>query len=84
MANRTEADDAPMRYYFRFWTGPTHVEEYTARLRSGGIDAHAGTEHVYGLVCLSGWPSQHFAMKAKAILGFDPGFTTLELRKNEA
>lgn len=35
-------------FKFRTHTGPTTVKEVARRMRSKGIDAHAGTEHVYG------------------------------------
>lgn len=37
-------------FQFRTHTGPTTVKEVARRLQKKGIDAHAGTEHVYGEV----------------------------------
>lgn len=39
-----------MRFQFRTHTGPTIVREVVKRLQNAGIDAHDGTEHVYGTV----------------------------------
>lgn len=37
-------------YRFRTFTGPVDVNVVADRLRDAGIDAHAGTEHVYGSI----------------------------------
>jgi hypothetical protein len=44
------SNEGAMEFKFRAHTGPTQVEEVTKRLEAAGIDAHAGTEHVYGVV----------------------------------
>lgn len=37
-------------FKFRFFVGPIDVNEVAKRLRERGVDATAGTEHVYGLI----------------------------------
>jgi len=39
-----------MKFNFRTHTGPCTVNDVTARLQQAGIDASAGTEHVYGTI----------------------------------
>ena len=68
-------------FKFRFWTGPTQVEDVLWWLNwCNRFEAQAGTEHVYGTVRLpdNGQPAQEFAALAKGVLGYDPGFACLE------
>ncbi len=51
--NRRSTEDVmhkSAKMKFRVWTGPVDVKSAAKRLQQAGIDAHDGTEHVYGTI----------------------------------
>jgi len=51
---------------FRVPVGPTQVKELTKRLQDAGIDAHAGTEHIYGTIDADDGPDAAEKLNAAA------------------
>lgn len=65
---------------FRFHCGPSAVKEVAEKMNASPLVlASAGTEHVYGTVRLpaDGQESTTFAILAKDLLGWNPGYTSL-------
>lgn len=67
-------------FKFRFFVGPTIVNEVAKKLRDGGVNATAGTEHIFGSIEAN--DVYHARNQINAIAGFNAVPSTVFFWRN--